>query len=210
MSGVLLLYTAIIAPVQIFLWEFNEEECNKFPSLFFDVFVDVFFMVRFAWHRGKLVRLQQMIVLKHGKCRWRLSSISWLARLTCQIRTATTFELLQHNTWQPLMAFGLTVQQACLGPWMTCWHIRSLSWLVSDHSTCSMHERTWVKHSLKIPKNDLTVKSISSTHLCYRKQSCAADRSPSKLNSEARVLRIAKLLRILKIIRILKAVKVIE
>jgi hypothetical protein len=45
MSGVLLLYTAIIAPVQIFLWEFNEEECNKFPSLFFDVFVDVFFMV---------------------------------------------------------------------------------------------------------------------------------------------------------------------
>jgi len=40
----MLLYTAIIAPVQIFLWEFNDEECNKFPTLFFDVLVDVFFM----------------------------------------------------------------------------------------------------------------------------------------------------------------------
>jgi hypothetical protein len=48
-SGVMLLYTAIIAPVQIFLWEFNDEECNKFPTLFFDVLVDVFFMVRFAF-----------------------------------------------------------------------------------------------------------------------------------------------------------------
>ncbi len=48
MSGALLLYTAIIAPVQIFLWEFNEEECNMFPSLYFDVFVDLFFIVSFC------------------------------------------------------------------------------------------------------------------------------------------------------------------
>jgi hypothetical protein len=45
-SGVLLLYTAIVAPVQVFVWEFNEEECNVFPTLYFDIVVDVFFMVR--------------------------------------------------------------------------------------------------------------------------------------------------------------------
>ena len=45
-SGMLLLYTAIIAPVQVFVWEFNEEECNIFPTMYFDIFVDIFFMVR--------------------------------------------------------------------------------------------------------------------------------------------------------------------
>jgi hypothetical protein len=45
-SGVLLLYTAIVAPVQIFLWEFDEEVCNTFPTLYFDLFVDIFFLVR--------------------------------------------------------------------------------------------------------------------------------------------------------------------
>jgi hypothetical protein len=44
-SGVLLLYTAIVAPAQVFLWEFKEEECNAFPTLYFDIFVDIFFMV---------------------------------------------------------------------------------------------------------------------------------------------------------------------
>jgi hypothetical protein len=41
----LLLYTAVIAPVQVFIWEFNEEECNMFPTLYFDIYVDIFFMV---------------------------------------------------------------------------------------------------------------------------------------------------------------------
>ena len=44
-SGTLLLYTAIIAPVQIFLWEFNEAQCNVFPTLYFDLVVDIFFLV---------------------------------------------------------------------------------------------------------------------------------------------------------------------
>jgi hypothetical protein len=44
-SGTLLLYTAIIAPAQIFLWEFKEEECSIFPTLYFDIFVDLFFIV---------------------------------------------------------------------------------------------------------------------------------------------------------------------
>ena len=46
MSGMLLLYTAIIAPAQVFLWEFNEEECNVFPTLYFDILVDIFFLVK--------------------------------------------------------------------------------------------------------------------------------------------------------------------
>jgi hypothetical protein len=47
-SGTLLLYTAIISPAQVFLWEFKEEECNVFPTLYFDIFVDIFFMVSYA------------------------------------------------------------------------------------------------------------------------------------------------------------------
>jgi hypothetical protein len=45
LSGMLLLYTAIIAPAQVFLWEFNEVECNTFPTLYFDIAVDLFFLV---------------------------------------------------------------------------------------------------------------------------------------------------------------------
>jgi hypothetical protein len=47
-SGLLLLYTAIIAPAQVFVWEFKEEECNVFPTLYFDIVVDLFFMVIIA------------------------------------------------------------------------------------------------------------------------------------------------------------------
>ncbi len=45
LSGILLLYTAVIAPVQIFLWEFSEVECVNFPTLYFDICVDIFFLV---------------------------------------------------------------------------------------------------------------------------------------------------------------------
>jgi hypothetical protein len=47
LSGVLLLYTAIVSPAQIFVWEFKDEECNVFPTLYFDIFVDIFFMVMY-------------------------------------------------------------------------------------------------------------------------------------------------------------------
>ena len=47
-SGTFLLYTAVVAPVQIFLWEFDEAECKNFPTLYFDLFVDTFFIVRLA------------------------------------------------------------------------------------------------------------------------------------------------------------------
>jgi hypothetical protein len=43
-SGALLAYTAIIVPVQLCLWSY-EDPCNIFPTLFFDVFVDSFFLV---------------------------------------------------------------------------------------------------------------------------------------------------------------------
>jgi hypothetical protein len=42
-SGLLLVYTAIIAPVQICMWEY-EDPCNIFPTMYFDVFVDAFFL----------------------------------------------------------------------------------------------------------------------------------------------------------------------
>jgi hypothetical protein len=44
-SGMLLLYTAIVVPAQIFLWDYTDL-CSKFPTLYFDVLVDSFFMVR--------------------------------------------------------------------------------------------------------------------------------------------------------------------
>ncbi len=43
-SGVLLLYTAVIVPIQLFLWNY-EDPCNTFPTLFFDLYVDLFFLV---------------------------------------------------------------------------------------------------------------------------------------------------------------------
>ena len=49
LSGTLLLYTAIISPAQIFLWDFKEEECNVFPTLYFDIVVDLFFLVSYMW-----------------------------------------------------------------------------------------------------------------------------------------------------------------
>ena len=45
LSGLLLLYTAAIAPVQICLWNY-EDPCNLFLTLYFDIFVDSFFVVR--------------------------------------------------------------------------------------------------------------------------------------------------------------------
>jgi hypothetical protein len=44
-SGLLLLYTAIIAPVQICMWNY-EDPCHIFPTMYFDVFVDAFFLVK--------------------------------------------------------------------------------------------------------------------------------------------------------------------
>ena len=44
-SGTLLFYTAMVVPVQIFLWDYSDQ-CNMFPTLYFDLVVDLFFMVR--------------------------------------------------------------------------------------------------------------------------------------------------------------------
>jgi hypothetical protein len=65
LSGMLLLYTAIIAPVQVFVWEFDEEECNLFPTLYFDIGVDIFFLVR-----------QPLLISIHFLC------LSWTAHFS--------------------------------------------------------------------------------------------------------------------------------
>jgi len=44
LSGFLLFYTAIIVPVQICLWSYDDP-CNAFATLNFDVIVDTFFLV---------------------------------------------------------------------------------------------------------------------------------------------------------------------
>ncbi len=59
MSGALLLYTAITVPVQICLWSYDDP-CNIFPTLYFDVVVDSFFLVSleraFRVQRGARVK----------------------------------------------------------------------------------------------------------------------------------------------------------
>lgn len=45
LSGILLLYTAVVVPVQIFVWDYSDP-CNKFPTLNVDVCADAFFLVR--------------------------------------------------------------------------------------------------------------------------------------------------------------------
>ncbi len=53
-SGLLLLYTAVLAPVQICLWDYDNP-CNVFPTLYFDVFVDAFFIVQSPPHLAPLL-----------------------------------------------------------------------------------------------------------------------------------------------------------
>jgi hypothetical protein len=43
-SGVFLLYTAMIVPIQLFLWSY-ENPCIIFPTLYLDLIVDLFFLV---------------------------------------------------------------------------------------------------------------------------------------------------------------------
>jgi hypothetical protein len=51
LSGTLLIYTAVIVPVQICLWSYDDP-CNIFPTLQFDIVVDTFFLVRAKkWRR---------------------------------------------------------------------------------------------------------------------------------------------------------------
>ncbi len=40
-----LVYTSIVVPVQLCMWTYDDP-CNRFPTLYFDILVDTFFMVR--------------------------------------------------------------------------------------------------------------------------------------------------------------------
>jgi hypothetical protein len=51
-SALLLLYTAVISPVQLCLWDYNDP-CNTFPTLYWDVLVDAFFVVRGPFDRPR-------------------------------------------------------------------------------------------------------------------------------------------------------------
>ena len=43
LSGALLLYTALVVPVQILVWDYSDP-CQTFPTLYFDIGVDTFFL----------------------------------------------------------------------------------------------------------------------------------------------------------------------
>ncbi len=43
-SAILLLYSAAVVPFQICMWDYTDP-CNVFPTLQFDMFVDLFFVV---------------------------------------------------------------------------------------------------------------------------------------------------------------------
>jgi hypothetical protein len=47
-NAIFLVYTGALAPLQICLWNY-EDPCNAFPTLYFDVFVDSFFLVAPVW-----------------------------------------------------------------------------------------------------------------------------------------------------------------
>ena len=47
-SAWLLVYTAMVVPIQICMWNYDDP-CNMFPTLYFDVFVDIFFMVHISF-----------------------------------------------------------------------------------------------------------------------------------------------------------------
>ncbi len=48
-NAIFLVYTGALAPIQICFWNYDDP-CNNFPTLYFDVFVDSFFLVEPVWY----------------------------------------------------------------------------------------------------------------------------------------------------------------
>ncbi len=96
MSAMLLFYTAIIAPVQICFWNYDDP-CNKFPTLYFDVYVDSFFVVR-AWGLKSTRLLESVGLGKPTKERLACWMCGWMARTharTHELSVIRSFECKQ-------------------------------------------------------------------------------------------------------------------
>ncbi len=52
-NALFLVYTGVLAPLQICLWNYDDP-CNKFPTLFFDVLIDCFFLVELSEYNFEL------------------------------------------------------------------------------------------------------------------------------------------------------------
>jgi hypothetical protein len=76
-SAVLLLYTAVVAPVQIFLWDYSNP-CEHFPTLYLDILVDSFFLVDMPSPIFFLQRPTHPVFTP--ACIERISSSLWLTR----------------------------------------------------------------------------------------------------------------------------------
>jgi hypothetical protein len=64
-SGILLFYTAIIVPVQICLWSYDDP-CNAFVTLYFDVAVDSFFLVMLHYCNCAIMYIRSVCIRQKG------------------------------------------------------------------------------------------------------------------------------------------------
>ena len=62
LSCLLLVYSAIVVPVQIFVWDYSDP-CHAFPTLNLDIFIDSFFIVSFLEYAELFVPIQYMLGL---------------------------------------------------------------------------------------------------------------------------------------------------
>ena len=130
-TACLLLYTATILPLQICLWNYDDP-CNIFPTLYFDVAVDSFFMVRI--NRKNTLKLIHLTSKPSPKtkansqhlslcCSLRLPCNSSLGHMT---RTWTTLMIgsgFSRRISRPSPDSGWTVWRASRGHGWTWTHI---------------------------------------------------------------------------------------
>ena len=107
-SAWLLVYTAMIVPIQICMWNYDDP-CNMFPTLYFDVFVDLFFMVLVLLSLGipyTLIRLisqfeilVQFFVGKYHKDLEYIDNIFWILKTNLTTPSGFWFDCITSIPW---------------------------------------------------------------------------------------------------------------
>lgn len=204
-SGFLLLYTATVVPVQMFLWDYSDP-CNKFPTLFFDVIVDCFFVVCLPARASAPLS----------------ASLIFFPGLSPQLEVASQFFIGHFDNsetyFDDMKMIMIRNFTSISGFWFDL--VTSIPWSYLDVNAYK------VKHF-----KFAAVYDTARTHISYnyygrtvfqnllpglflavyvRVQACIEHLESPILGSETKIFRIVKILRMLKIIRLLKAVKVVE
>ena len=74
-SGLLLLYSAVVVPFQICMWDYSDP-CNTFPTLHLDIAVDTFFLASSQCRNScpsnhvRLTANLNCIAESNSTCRW--------------------------------------------------------------------------------------------------------------------------------------------